>query len=331
MTMTVNERSTVGKSAVFAGPPPNNKTSGEQAFEIAQLIVEIILLLLKVFWVIGEALFRLVVPVVEKSVKGEIVLITGAGHGIGKELALQYASQGATVVCWDINEKTNHETVKEISKLGYPKAHAYVCNVSNRNNVMDVAKKVQKEVGDISLLINNAGIMPCHSFLEHTVEEIERIMNINVMAHYWILQAFLPAMIKNNHGHIVALSSCAGIVGLRNLVPYCASKFAVRGMMEALFQELRVDPKCQIKGTVIYPYMVNTGLCKKPKMRFQNLMPVLSPEEVAKYIMSAQRRDVLETTIPRSLLSINYYARLFPVKVGILVNDFMDAYVESDL
>ncbi|KAF2883099.1 hypothetical protein ILUMI_23071 [Ignelater luminosus] len=295
------------------------------------IIWEIIIFYVLSTWYIIEAIYRLFVPVTEKSVKGEIVLITGTGHGIGRQLAFQYASQGAIVVCWDINEKTNQDTVKIIQEFGHTKAYAYVCDVSKRENVMEVARKVQAEVGDVTILINNAGIMPSHPFLDHTTEEIESIININVMAHFWTLQAFLPKMIEKNHGHIVSLSSCAGLIGLRNLVAYCASKHAVRGMMDALNRDLRVNPKNRIKITIIYPYMVDTGLCIRPQIRFPSLMPMQKEEEVAQQIISAQRRDVFEVSIPRHYLSFFYYLKLHPDKIGNLMNDILQSYTDSDL
>lgn len=114
-----------------------------------------------------------------------------------------------------------------------------------------------KEVGEVSILVNNAGIMPQHEVLKHSEGEIRKIYEINTIAHYWMFQAFLPKMMEKNQGHIVALSSIAGLVGLNNVVPYCGSKvcrnfqllnwkiifllpqFAVRGTMEALAEELR--------------------------------------------------------------------------------------------
>lgn len=105
---------------------------------------------------------------------------------MGKELSLLYASEGATVIVWDINVPTGEKTVKEIEALGYPKAHFFKCDVSNRENVIAVAKEVQAKVGDVTILFNNAGIMPTHPFLEQTKDEIERMMNINVMAHFWV-------------------------------------------------------------------------------------------------------------------------------------------------
>lgn len=104
-----------------------------------------------------------------------------------------------------------------------------------------------KEVGDVTILVNNAGIMPQHEILNHTEKEIRMIYEINTIAHCWMFQAFLPKMIEKNRGHIVALSSIAGMTGLNNLVPYCGSKFAVRGTQEALLEELRQHSNGQSK------------------------------------------------------------------------------------
>lgn len=89
--------------------------------------------------------------------------------------------------------------------------------------------------------------MPSHDFLQHTENEIRKIFDINVIAHFWMFQAFLPSMIENNTGHVVALSSMAGIMGFQNLVPYCGSKFAVHGLMEAMSEELRCKSNGQSK------------------------------------------------------------------------------------
>nr|CAD7259673.1 unnamed protein product [Timema shepardi] len=196
--------------------------------------------------------------------------ITGTGHGIGKELALQFAMLGSTVVCWDINEDNNKKTVDELVHLGY-KAHAYNCDVSSREQVFKIAREVKEKVGDVTVVVNNAGIMPCHPFMAHNSQEIQRIFDINVMAHFWMLEAFLPSMINKNHGHFVALSSMAGLMGIANLVPYCASKYAVRGLMEAMAEELREgNHQLDVKFTTICPFIVDTGLCKKPRTRYQD-------------------------------------------------------------
>ncbi|KRT83468.1 dehydrogenase, partial [Oryctes borbonicus] len=145
--------------------------------------------------------------------------------------------------------------------------------------------------------------MPTHSLLQQGADEIERTFKINVLAHFWVIQAILPSMLNNNHGHIISISSCAGLVGLENLVPYCGTKWAVKGYMEALFHEIRSSkPNSQIKFTTVYPYMVDTGLCKKPTMRFEDSMNMESPETVARKIIQAQRRDMKEIAIPEYFL-----------------------------
>jgi all-trans-retinol dehydrogenase (NAD+) len=268
----------------------------------------------------------------ERDVSDDIVLITGTGHGIGKELALQYSALGATVVCWDINEQLNQETIKLIKSRG-GKAHGYTVDVTNREKVLETGNLVISDIGDVTILVNNAGIMPQHEILKHSEKEIRMIFEINTLSHYWMFQAFLPRMIENNRGHIVALSSIAGLVGLNNLVPYCGSKFAVRGCMESLFEELRnhSNGTSKIKFTTVYPYMVDTGLCKKVKIRFENFLRLLKPSDVAGAIVSAQRRGIMELTVPRYMYFLNSFLRVFPYSASSLVRDFFDSGVESDM
>ncbi|XP_022201703.1 epidermal retinol dehydrogenase 2 [Nilaparvata lugens] len=297
---------------------------------VSILLLDVSILLVKIMFGIIESIYLKFVPPPEKSVTGEIIAISGSGHGIGRELALQFASLGATIVCIDINEPNNKETVKMISERGYPTAHSFICDVSSRENVLALGKEIKEKVGDVTILINNAGIMPCHPFQSHSEQEIKKMFDINVFAHFWMLEVFLPSMIEKNHGHIVGISSMAGILGLKNLVPYCASKFAVRGMLEALAEELREDPRnLQIKFTGIFPYMVDTGLCKRPKVRFPSLLGLVPPPEAARQIVTAVRRESLEVSIPSHLLFVNNLFRLFPVKVCRLMKDFLDSGCES--
>ncbi|CAK1602437.1 unnamed protein product [Parnassius mnemosyne] len=250
---------------------------------------------------------------------------------MGREMALRFARLGAKVVCVDINPQSNEETYNMItSELGY--AFKYVCDVTDRAAVMALAEKVRKDVGDVDILVNNAGIMPCKPFLQQTEKEIRLMMDINVNANIWLIQAFLPAMVERNHGHIVAMSSMAGLMGLRNLVPYCGSKYAVRGIMESLAIELRSEPRdtSGIKFTTICPYIVNTGLCKKPRIRFQSLMKVIEAGDAADIIVDAVLRDLLEITIPTRLYYSNRFGyRLLPLTAAAIFLDFFDTGVEA--
>ncbi|XP_034670921.1 17-beta-hydroxysteroid dehydrogenase 13 [Drosophila subobscura] len=305
-------------------------TNSSDIYNIVLLVVDIVLLLVKFWLAIVESIVGLFQTKVQENVSGKFVLITGAGHGMGKQMALQYAALGATVICWDVNEQTNNQTVKDIKQKG-GKAFGYVCNVTKREELIELAQKVRKEHGFIHVVVNNAGIMPCHPLLEHTENEIRLMYDINVISHFWMIQSFLPEMIERNEGSIVALSSCAGLFGLINLVPYCGTKFAVRGYMAALAEELRQkNPQNNVKLTTIYPYMIDTGLCKNPRYRFPSLFQLISPDVAAASIIQAQREGLEEAAIPRSYLALEKIGRLVPRKAMRLVNDFVDTGVDTD-
>ncbi|XP_059616296.1 epidermal retinol dehydrogenase 2-like isoform X1 [Phlebotomus argentipes] len=300
-------------------------------YSVFTLIADIIGLLLKFTLEVIYSFMKLFVKTELKDVSGEVVLITGAGHGIGRELAIQYTDLGCEVVCLDINEAGNAETVEMANALRQGRAYAFTCDVTDRDQVLAVANRIRVQVGHVSVIVNNAGIMPSRPLWEQQHQEIRKVFDVNVMAHFWIFEAFLPHMIEKNRGHLVSISSVVGLIGAANLVPYCASKFAVRGMMEALFEELR-EHKIPIKLTIVYPYMVDTGLCKSPKMRFPKAMALLTPKAAAASIIEAHRQGLLEATIPRYIGYLNRFFRNYPVNCQLMVKDFFDSGVgTSDL
>ncbi|KAH8377457.1 hypothetical protein KR093_005592, partial [Drosophila rubida] len=307
-------------------------TASKRLFAVLQDLLQFFVLFARVLLELLVILVQSFLPKKQKDISGEVVLITGTGHGIGRELALHYASWGCTVVCVDINEQNNLETVQQIKNLNRGAVHSFSCDVSKREQVLDLADRVLAEVGPVSVLVNNVGIMPTHPLPQQSAEEIKRVFDVNVFSQFWTIQAFLGQMKDLGRGHIVCLSSIAGLIGLSNLVPYCATKYALRGLMEALHEELREGPyKDLIKTTTIFPYMTNTGLCKNPKVKFPSLLGLLDPKEVARQIVVAHRADCLETTIPSTLLYINNWTRLLPSKCGIMLKDYIDSGVESDL
>ncbi|EDW04034.1 GH10196 [Drosophila grimshawi] len=292
----------------------HSTTASKRIFSVMQDFVQFLVLSVRILLELIIALVQSLLPLKQKDISREVVLITGTGHGIGRELALHYAAWGSTVVCVDIDERNNMETVQKVKRLNRGAVHSFSCDVSKREEVLSLAERVKGEVGPVSVLVNNVGIMPTHPLAQHSAEEIHRVFD------------------EHNRGHIVCLSSIAGLVGLSNLVPYCATKYAVRGMMEALHEELREGPyKDLIKVTTIFPYMTNTGLCKYPKVKFPSLLGLLDPKDVAKRIVEAHRSDCLEVTIPSYLLHINNWTRLLPSTCGILLKDYIDSGVESDL
>ncbi|VVD05746.1 unnamed protein product [Leptidea sinapis] len=301
-----------------------------KVYQGVMLTLEILVLIVKMYASWFYCIYRFFVPPEPKSVSGEVVLITGAGHGMGREMALRFGKLGSVVLCVDINPEGNQETADMI-KANKGKAHTFRCDVTDRDSISELAANIRRQVGEVTILVNNAGVMPCKPLLDTNEKEIRTAFEVNVLAHLWLLQTFLPSMMEKNHGHIVAMSSMAGVLGLRNLVPYCGTKFAVRGMLEALHEELREDPRdfSGIKLTCICPYIVDTGLCKNPKIKFPSLMKIITAQEAADNILDAVRRNYSEITIPSSLYYINQMFRIFPRPVPLHLKDFLDSGLEA--
>lgn len=160
---------------------------------------------------------------------------------------------------------------------------------------------MQQTIGDITILVNNAGIMPCKSFFKHSPQELENLFKVNVFGNFWTLRAFVPKMMEMNRGHIVTLCSAAGLIPVRNLAPYCGSKHAIHGVVEGLkdeFLSMEVPPK--INFTTVYPFSCNTGLLTglKSHTRFPWLVPkYLRPQNVAACAIDGLRRNYVRRTI----------------------------------
>ncbi|XP_041878497.1 epidermal retinol dehydrogenase 2 [Corvus kubaryi] len=283
--------------------------------ETLQVIVLLVYYLL-------ESLVFLVVPKRKKNVSGEIVLITGAGSGIGRLLAVKFASLGATLVLWDINQEGLNYTVRLAKENGAGRVHSYICDCSKRQDVYRVADQVKKEVGDVSILINNAGIVIGKRFLDSPDSLVEKTMEVNTMAHFWTYKAFLPAMIAANHGHLVSIASSAGLCGVSQLSDYCASKFAAVGFAESIDMEMRTLRKTGVKTTIVCPYVINTGMFDGVKAKWPRVLPLLDADYVAEKIITAVRQNQEMLLIPRILYVLCFLKSFLSVKATVLLLDY---------
>ncbi|XP_029635639.1 epidermal retinol dehydrogenase 2 isoform X1 [Octopus sinensis] len=265
-------------------------------------VKEIILTILAFYYYLLDGIIRAILPgcFYAKDVAGETVLITGSGSGIGRELALRFAKLGCRMVLWDVNVPGNDATAKAIKELG-GSCYQYKVDLGNKDEIYETARKVNEDIGMVHILINNAGIVTGRKFLECPDELIEKTIDVNTMAHFWTVKAFLPAMIKENHGHVVTVASAAGLLGVNSLTDYCASKFAVVGFEESLRFELEVLGKDGVHTTVVCPFYINTGMFNGVKVRFPYLMPILEPGYVSDKIVEAVRCNTHILYIPRLL------------------------------
>ncbi|KAF4528220.1 hypothetical protein B566_EDAN014593, partial [Ephemera danica] len=189
------------------------------------------------------------------------------------------------------------------------KAFCYKCDISKSEDVYATAQKVREEVGKVTILVNNAGIVSGKCILDTPDHMIRKTFDTT--------KAFLPDMIAMDNGHVVTIASLAGLVGVNKLVDYSASKFAAVGFDEALRLELETEGRRGVGTTVVCPYYVNTGMFEGVKSR---LFPILEPEFVAEEIITAiQSRDKV-LLIPGYLRGLVALKLAVPIKLAKLIN-----------
>ncbi|XP_030630133.1 retinol dehydrogenase 10-B isoform X1 [Chanos chanos] len=311
------------------------------------IVAEFFVVSLKVVWAFILAGAKWLIRPREKSVAGQVCVITGAGSGLGRLFAKEFARRGATLVLWDINRQGNEETAEmvrqiyrdmSVSKeephdgvqdvpLIQPQVFTYYCDVSKRESVYSTAEKVRREVGNIDILINNAGVVSGHHLLECPDELIERTMMVNCHAHFWTSKAFLPKMLELNHGHIVTVASSLGLFTTAGVEDYCASKFGAIGFHESLSHELKAADKDGIKMTLVCPFLVDTGMFKGCKIRKEMapFFPPLKPEYCVKEAMRAILTDQPMVCTPRAMYMVTFMKTVLPFDAIVCMYRFIGA------
>ena len=191
-----------------------------------------------------------------KDLEKKIAIVTGAGNGIGRGIASVLAKYGATVVCTDIKKATAAATAKGIaSKKG--SAIGIEHDVTDWKSTGGMVKKVLQAYGRIDILVTNAGVSKSVPFHELDVAEWDRVNDVNIKGVFISCRAVIPHMIKQRYGKIVNISSMVGKEGIPLFVHYCASKFAVIGLTQALAKEVAVH---NINVNAVCPGVVRTPL-----------------------------------------------------------------------
>lgn len=167
--------------------------------------------------------------------KDKVAVVTGAGRGIGRGIALTLAKEGCTVIVSDINEADCLLVVSEIEAQG-AKATAVQCDVSSKEGVDNVMKMAVEKFGHLDILVNNAGIFPFVSFLEMSENDWDKVIDTNLKSIFLCSQAAAKQMLSG--GKIINISSIAAFVGFSGLTHYCASKGGMVGLTRALALEL---------------------------------------------------------------------------------------------
>jgi short-subunit dehydrogenase len=245
-------------------------------------------------------------------------VVTGAGSGIGRALSLLLAREGCNLALADINEAGLDETKRQLAALGR-RVSGHVVDVADRARMERFATEVAAEHGAVHVLVNNAGVTVTSPFEEHSLEDWEWIVGINFWGVVYGCKFFLPYLKQADEAHIVNLSSLFGLIGVPTQTSYCATKFAVRGLSEALWVELK---DLNIGVTSVHPGGVRTNIAKSARSEGAELKSraidvidrfSVSPERCARQIVGAIKKNKMRQLVTRETHFVDVAKRLSAV------------------
>uniref|UniRef100_A0A182TVS1 Short-chain dehydrogenase/reductase 3 n=1 Tax=Anopheles melas TaxID=34690 RepID=A0A182TVS1_9DIPT len=275
-------------------------------FVVNHVIPDTVKFLLHLIPLALSGLVGLVLPSKKKSIHGHTALVTGGANGLGRALCLRLAREGCQVAVVDIDLAGAQRTVEDVRALGV-KAEAFLADIANYEAVERLRLEVESKLGPVDVLVNNAGLLAVLSLSEGKAVYLERIVNVNLLSHFWTIRAFMPGMITRHRGHIVGIASIAAYFPVGRFIPYTVTKYAVRALMESLNSELRMDGlQNTIQTTCVYPALIATrqqfmDMLDKLKYlddAFLKRFYVFTPEQVAEQIVRGVLINKREVFVP---------------------------------
>ncbi len=260
-----------------------------------------------------------------KNFNNKVAAITGAGSGIGQQLAIMLAQQGCHLSISDVNQQGLEKTAELLKP--YPvRVTSKKLDVSDRQAVKAWADETVQNHGTVNMIFNNAGVALGSTVEGASYEELEWIMNINFWGVVYGTKEFLPHIKNSKDGHIINISSLFGLTAQPTQSAYNASKFAVRGFTESLRQELDMQ-NCGVSALCVHPGGIRTNIAKAAKMndsiRSLGIEPEKSiktfnkllrtpPEEAARQILDAVQKDKRRLLIGNDAKTLDLMQRILP-------------------
>ena len=250
---------------------------------------------------------------------GTVAVVTGASGGIGRALALELAGRGCDLALCDVSDGVE-DTADAVRALGR-RVYVATVDVSNRDQMEGFAAAVEEHLGPAKLLVNNAGVSLTGDMVDYSLEDWDWMLGVNLYGVIYGIHFFLPQLTRTR-GHIVALSSLFGLIGVGGQSAYCATKFAVRGLCESIDQELRGRG---VGVTSVHPGAVDTGIVRgqaryrgasdnaSTRRRAARLIGRgMSAEEAARRIADAAEARRSRLVLTWDAWWMDLFARLFP-------------------
>ncbi len=244
------------------------------------------------------------------------MVVTGAGSGIGRELALFLLSKGARVAGVDLNPKSLEETA-DLATRYEDRFAQFIVNITERRAVEVLPSHVLSRFGEVDGIINNAGIIqPFSTLAELDYSSIDRVFSVNLYGTLFVTKAFLPHLLSRPEAHIINLSSMGGFVPVPGQTIYCAAKAAVKLMSEGLASELR---RSNVRVTVVFPGAVATNIRENSSVGSPKTIvdgsntKALSAARAAEIIVRGIERDAYHVFVGRDATLMDKLYRLSPV------------------
>lgn len=266
-----------------------------------------------------------------RKLEGKVAVVTGAGSGIGKELAVQLAKKGATLAITDYDAETLAETLKEVHKV-QPNSKSYVFDVSDKEAFQQFAQQALTDFPTIDIVINNAGVaLGKYTVEQLSYEDFEWIVGINLWGMIYGTKEFLSHLKTRPSACVVNISSLFGLIGVKYQAAYCTTKFAIRGFTESLRQELT---ETNVKVLSIHPGGIKTNIARNARFHDPKAVEKLASsfEEAAKTTASSAAKQIIDAIrqqeervlIGMDAKVMDKLVRIFPEAYAWLVRKFTD-------
>lgn len=256
-----------------------------------------------------------------KTLQDKVVVITGAGSGIGRALALDVAGRGALLAVSDWNDDGLAETVRLLEHAGAAKVRSDRLDVSDRSAFGEYAGNVVEEFGRVNVVVNNAGVSHSGPVTEMTYEDFDWIVGINFFGVVHGTTEFLPHLIASGDGHLVNISSLFGLVSMPGQATYNATKYAVRGFTEAVREDMLMDGH-PVGVTCVHPGGIKTGIVRNGRVTtsgnltqlaadFDSKLARMTPERAAEIIVGGILKNRPRVLVGMDAHVTNAIARTF--------------------
>ncbi|HQR26743.1 MAG TPA: SDR family NAD(P)-dependent oxidoreductase [Nocardioides sp.] len=255
-----------------------------------------------------------------RTFQDRVVVITGAGSGIGRALALELASRGALLALSDVDETGLGVTEALLGEAGARAVRTDRVDVSDRAAVAAYAETVAGHYGRVNVIVNNAGVALTGDLVDLSYEDLDWIVGVNFWGVVHGTKAFLPHLLASGEGHVVNMSSLFGLIAVPSQSAYNATKFAVRGLSEALRQEMLVAGH-PVGVTVVHPGGVKTAIARNSRVAdpskhaetarlFDEKLASMEPARAAEIIVKAVLRNKARVLVGLDAHALHQFARV---------------------